>query len=334
MAKGQKRLTQRDVARSIGMSDMTVSRVLAGRGVVNSKTREKVLKAVAELGYVPNRLAGSLASARSNQVGVVLPSITVGIFPDVAAGIAAELEKAGYNPVIGITDYDPDREERLIESMLSWNAAGMIVNDFVHTRRAARLLSVSPAPVVEIMQVAGDPIDHCVGFNHFEAGAEMVRHLISRGYRRFGFLGWHGMEFAASARYEGIRTVLSQAGFELFAPSWYNAPPGIQDGTQGLSKLRAARPDIDVVIFGNDLMAAGGYLLSMKMGWQVPGDIAIAGFGGMEIGQSLSQKLTTIDFPRQSVGRTAARTVLNLLVGQSMPRVREFPFDLVVGETT
>ncbi|MGI9433810.1 MAG: LacI family DNA-binding transcriptional regulator [Geminicoccaceae bacterium] len=187
------RLTQRDVARTVGVSDMTVSRVLTGQGTVPKRTRERILAAVRECGYLPNRMAGSLSASRSNQVGVVLPSLTVGIFPEVASGVALELEKAGYNPVIGVTDYDALREERLVESMLSWNAAGMIVNDFVHAARTSQLLGAARVPTVEIMQVSGNPIHLCVGFNHAATARCLADHLLSKGYRRFGFLGWHGV---------------------------------------------------------------------------------------------------------------------------------------------
>lgn len=327
-------MTQRQLAETIGVSDMTVSRVLTGRGTVSAGTRERVLAAVQEHGYLPNRMAGSLASSRSNQVGVVLPSLMVGFFPEVAAGITSELEKAGYNPVIGVTDYDVAREESLVESMLSWNAAGMIVNDVAHSERTARLLRAANVPVVEIMTVSDEPIDSCVGFDHAGAARRMTDHLVARGYRRLAFLGWHGTAFAASARYTAIRDHLNELNLPLVAPAWYDAPPGVADGKSGLQRLVAETPQVDAVIFGNDLMAVGGLLCCNMNGWDVPGRLALAGFGGMAIGQEMELALTTIDFPRYDVGRVAARTILNAMVGQDVPRTCDLGFELIEGQTS
>lgn len=329
-----RRLTQRQLARTIGVSDMTVSRVLSGRGTVSARTRERVLAAVHEHNYLPNRLAGSLASSRSNQVGVVLPSLMVGFFPEVAAGVAFELEKAGYNPVIGVTDYDVAREEGLVESMLSWNAAGMIVNDFVHTDRTERLLRDAAVPVVEIMAVSGEPIDLCVGFDHAEAARHLTDHLIAKGYRQFAFLGWHGTAFAASVRFQAIRDHLAARALPLIAPQWFAAPPGVAEGKSALKRLMEEAPHVDAVIFGNDLMAVGGLLCCEQNGWDVPGRLALAGFGGMSIGQEMKRPLTTIDFPRYEVGRRAARTVLNALAGQDLPSICDLRFTLVEGRTS
>lgn len=328
------RATQKDVARAIGVSDMTVSRVLTGRGTVSAETRQKVLAAVEAMGYVKNRMAGSLSLSRSNQVGVIVPSMRVGIFPEVLAGITQELEKAGYNPVIGVTDYDIGREESLVESLLSWNASGMIINDLVHTNRTEKLLDKAGVPVVEIMQLSGDPIQQCVGFDHAAAAHALVDHLLARKYRRFGFLGWHGTQFAASARFAGVRDYLAARGYALVAPTLYDAPPGLHEGREGLARLLEETRDIDAVIFGNDLMAVGALFLCDEMGLRVPDDLAVAGFGGLEIGQALPRKLTTIRFPRLEVGQRAARALLNSLAGQAGPKVIDMNFELVVGETT
>lgn len=328
------RATQKDIALAIGVSDMTVSRVLTGRGTVSAETRERVLAAVEAMGYVKNRMAGSLSLSRSNQVGVILPSMQVGIFPEVLAGITQELEKAGYNPVIGVTDYDLGREESLVESLLSWNAAGIIVNDFVHTKRTKTLLEKAGVPVVEIMQLSGDPIRQCVGFDHAAAARALVDHLLVRKYRRFGYLGWHGTQFAASVRFTAVRDYLAARGYALLAPSLYDAPPGVHEGREGLARLLEETRDIDAVIFGNDLMAVGALFLCDEMGLRVPDDLAVAGFGGLEIGQALPRKLTTIRFPRLEVGQRAARTLLNSLAGQEGPTVTDMKFDLMVGETT
>ena len=105
-------LTLRDVSEASGVSEMTVSRVLRGRGDVSEATREKVLKAANELGYVPNKIAGALASQRVNLIAVIIPSMSNMVFPEVMTGINEGLEDTEFQAVVGITDYLPEKLRR------------------------------------------------------------------------------------------------------------------------------------------------------------------------------------------------------------------------------
>ena len=137
MASTVKRpLTLRDVSEASGVSEMTVSRVLRGRGDVSQTTRDRVLKAARDLGYVPNKIAGALASQRVNLVSVIIPSMSNMVFPEVMMGINSVLETTDLQPVVGITDYLPEKEEKVLYQMLSWRPAGIIIC----------LLYTSPSP--------------------------------------------------------------------------------------------------------------------------------------------------------------------------------------------
>ena len=129
-------LTLRDVSEASGVSEMTVSRVLRNRGDVSDATRERVLEAARSQGYVPNKIAGALASQRVNLVGVVIPSLSNMVFPEVMTGISETLEDTGLQPVVGVTNYSPEREESVIYEMLSWRPSGMIVAGLEHTDAA------------------------------------------------------------------------------------------------------------------------------------------------------------------------------------------------------
>ena len=129
-------LTLRDVSEASGVSEMTVSRVLRNRGDVSDATRERVLEAARSLGYVPNKIAGALASQRVNLVGVIIPSLSNMVFPEVLTGISDTLEDTGLQPVVGVTNYSPEREESVIYEMLSWRPSGMIIAGLEHTEAA------------------------------------------------------------------------------------------------------------------------------------------------------------------------------------------------------
>ena len=117
-------LTLRDVSQASGVSEMTVSRVLRNRGDVSQNTRDKVLLVAKQLGYVPNKIAGALASQRVNLVAVIIPSLSNMVFPEVMTGISEVLETTDLQPVVGVTDYLPEKEERVLYEMLSWRPSG------------------------------------------------------------------------------------------------------------------------------------------------------------------------------------------------------------------
>ncbi len=313
---------------------MTVSRVMRGRGTVSERTKTHVLSVVEDMGYVQNRLAGSLSESRSNQIGVIIPSIVNAIFNQVMAGIAEELEKAGYNPVIGVSDYDMKREERLVESMMAWRPAGFILTDFVHTERTRNIMVNTGIPVVEMMETGGRPIDMCVGFNHAASARMMVKHLYKKGYRRFGYLGWYDNDYAAATRYRMIKDYLAGKGVPLVTPDVFAGSPDIPAGKIALAQLLDTNPEIDIVIFSNDAAATGGMMHCLEEGIAVPKQLALAGFSGLRYGQALPLPLTTISFRRFEIGRRAARAVLNTLAGQDVPRVTDLGFDLIAGATS
>jgi len=326
--------TQREIAKLAGVSDMTVSRVLRGTGVVSARTRERILNIVNETGYVQNRLAGSLAAARANQVAVIIPSLVNNIFSQVTAGIAEELERAGYNPVIGVSNYDVEREERLVLSMMSWRPAGFIVTDFVHTDRTRNILANAGIPVVEMMEISGEPIDMCVGFNHQTSALVMAEHLLRKGYRRFGYLGWNNTDFAAATRYHVIRKRLEAEGIALVAPDVFDRSPDFDGGKRALGALLETHPDLQVVVFSNDMSACGGMVHCLERGITVPERLAIAGFSGLRLGQAMPRELTTIHAKRHEIGRRSAKAVPNALAGQTMPQVIDVGFDLMPGTSS
>jgi hypothetical protein len=148
-------MTLRDVAEAAGVSEMTVSRVLRQRGDVSEKTRERVFAAARTLGYVPNKIAGALASNRVNLVGVVIPSLSNMVFPDVLGGIGSVLDDTPLQPVVGTSKYDPEHEEHVIYEMLSWRPSGLIVAGLEHTEAARAMMANAGIPVVEVMDVDG-----------------------------------------------------------------------------------------------------------------------------------------------------------------------------------
>ena len=306
-------LTLRDVSEASGVSEMTVSRVLRNRADVSPATREKVLAAAKKLGYVPNKIAGALASQRVNLVGVVIPSLSNMVFPEVLAGISDALEESGLQPVFGATDYKAEREENVIYEMLSWRPSGMIVAGLEHTEAAQAMLANSGIPIVEIMDIDGDPIDSMVGISHRRAGRQMAETILAAGYRRIGFLGSKMPDdHRARKRMEGFSEVLQEAGLELAATEHYAGGSSMAKGREMTEAILKRVPDLDFLYYSNDMIGAGGLMYCLDQGLDVPGTIGLAGFNGLELLDGLRMRLATTDACRREIGVKAAEIVAGI----------------------
>lgn len=326
--------TLADVARLAGTSEITVSRVVRNLGPIADATRLRVLTAIDKLGYIPNRAAGSLASAASTLMAVLLPSLSNIVFPDVLRGIHTAITETAFQPVIGVTDYDPLIEERILLSFLAWQPAAVILAGLHHTPTARRHLEHGKFRVAELMDIDGDPVDIAVGMSHRQAGYETGRHLIKRGYRKFGYAG-HTIitDDRASARYEGLCAALQEGGLSLIGEQRSPGGSSTQSGRDLLELLLARQPSLDVVIFPNDDMAMGGIFHCMHAGIAIKEKLGIFGFNGLDIGQAMPMPLSTILSKRFLIGKTAAEKLLESRQRPAEKTIINTGFDIIEGAT-
>ena len=303
-------MTLRDVADAAGVSEMTVSRVLRSRGDVSDKTRERVFGAARRLGYVPNKIAGALASNRVNLVGVVIPSLSNMVFPDVLSGIGEVLDGTPLQPVIGTSKYDDDHGENVIYEMLSWRPSGLIVAGLEHTDAARAMMANAGIPIVEVMDVDGDPVAACVGISHVEAGRQMAREITARGYRRIGYCGSSSIkDHRAQKRRRGFEEGLAEAGLQLADACLYAGASGFGTGRGMTREILARTPDLDFLYYNSDINAAGGLLYCLETGMDIPGRLGLAGFNSFEVLDGLPMRIATMDSQRHEIGRRAAELI-------------------------
>ena len=304
-------LTLRDVSQASGVSEMTVSRVLRNRGDVSQNTRDKVLLVAKQLGYVPNKIAGALASQRVNLVAVIIPSLSNMVFPEVMTGISEVLETTDLQPVVGVTDYLPEKEERVLYEMLSWRPSGVIIAGLEHSETSAMMLKASGIPVVEIMDIDGSPVDAMVGISHRRAGREMAVSILKAGYRKIGFLGTKmPLDHRARKRFEGFTEALAKSGVEVTDQEFYSGGSALVKGREMTQELLRRNPNLDFLYFSNDLIGAGGLLYLIEQGISIPNQIGLAGFNGVELLQGLPRQLATMDACRSEIGRKAAEMIV------------------------
>ncbi|SNX68355.1 LacI family transcriptional regulator [Cereibacter ovatus] len=303
-------LTLRDVSDASGVSEMTVSRVLRNRGDVSGPTRERVLAAARALGYVPNRIAGALASQRVNLVAVIIPSLSNMVFPEVLTGVSEVLEDTGLQPVVGVTNYSPEREEKVLYEMLSWRPSGIIIAGLERSPAARAMLENAGIPIVEIMDVDGTPVDSAVGISHRRAGRKMAEAIVQAGYRRIGFLGtMMPHDHRARKRLEGFEAALAAQGLQVEDREFYSGGSALLKGREMTEAIMTRSPDLDFLYHSNDMIGAGGLLWCLNHGIDVPGKVGLAGFNGVELVQGLPCRLATMDACRLEIGRRAAEIV-------------------------
>ena len=315
-----KKVTLVDVAEVAGVSAITVSRVINQPEKVSESLRQQVQKAVDSLGYIPNQYASSLASAKSKVVGVAIPSLSNIVFTDVLRGIYDVMGAAGYKVLLVDTHYSPLEEEKMIRTLLSQAPEGMIITGGDQTKACQNILQKSRIPIVQIMELLNQPLDMNIGFSHYQAGYDVVSHLIQEGYTRIGFIGAR-MDPRVQQRLLGYKAALDDAGkfwknFVATTPE----PSSIAVGGELFKSLMATTNGvIDAVFCANDDLALGALFESQRMNIRVPKDMAICGFNDSEAAEFVNPSMTSVYVGRYEMGVKAAEMLVDTLNGKHLP---------------
>jgi LacI family transcriptional regulator, gluconate utilization system Gnt-I transcriptional repressor len=320
-----------EVARIAGVSPITVSRTLNKPDTVTESTRATVWAAIEQTGYVPNRLAGGLASAKSQTVGLVLPHIGNSTFADRVRGMTEVLSAEGYHLLLGLSGYSPEMELQHVLAFLGQRVSGLSLTGATHADRTRALLARAGIPIVETSTVTGEAIDMLVGYSNEAACYAMVEHLARCGYRKIGLIS---TPQANNDRTAGRRKGFMQAVKDLHLAQdptlMLEAPAGLATGAKAFVELLSTHPDVEAVFCTNDVLAVGCLLEARRRGIQVPDDIGLAGFDDIELAQEFVPAITTVRVQRYEIGATAARLLLQRIHGETpSQRVVDLGFEIV-----
>ena len=316
-------ITLSQVAARAGVSAITASRALTAPHKLAPATRARVEAAMRELGYLPNLIAGALASARTRAVAVLVPTIANSIFADTVEGISAVLEPRGYAVLLAQSGYDKTREEQALTALLARRPEALVMIGSPATETGAMLLKRAGVRVVETWVLPKTPIDCAVGFDNTAAGATAAQHFASLGRRRLTYLG--GDDVRGLLRYQGFRRAARAAG--LPAPRKVIVP---SNGSADAAEREAVRlGDTDAVFASTDVYAVGALSALRAAGRRVPDDVPVIGLGDLEIGHHAVPKLTTIRIDGRAIGSAAAEEVLSPQRG----RMVDLGFELVLRES-
>lgn len=313
---------------------MTASRAVNQPDKVSPGLRARVAQAVAELGYVPNRAARALASARSKVIVVLVPSLSNLVFTEVLSGIQKALESDGYQILIGNTHYDDAEEEKLLGTYLQSSPDGILLSGLKHSKKVEEMLAAAQVPVVSMMDLSSSPQVLSVGFSQELAGYTITRYLLDKGRKRVGFMGAQGDERMLK-RAAGYRRAMEEAG--LYDPALVTMVPDpstIALGAELLGRMLATAPDTDAIFCCNDDLAHGAIYQCQRRGIAVPQQMAICGFNDLPASAWMNPSVTTIATPRYKVGFEAA-CLLRKVIGGEAPAQRriDLGFTLMARES-
>jgi LacI family gluconate utilization system Gnt-I transcriptional repressor len=322
-----RRPTIREVSQLAGVSRMTVSRALSDPELVLPATRERVQQAITDLGYVPDRAAGSLSSRRTGFIALILPTLTNANFAAVAHGLTEVLREADYHLLIAFTEYNMAEEERQLRNLLARRPEAIVLTGAVHRRNASRLLIAADIPVIEIADVPQQPIEHAIGFSNYQVGRTAARYLIGRGFRRIGAVAATNegdvVDHRGEERMRGFEDELAFSGLATDLVLRHGAAPvSFSHGAAAIGELLARARDVEAVFAVSDLSAVGVIMECQRRGIGVPGDVSVMGFGDFEIGREINPALTTIHVDFAALGARGGRMILEVLSAEEQPRSR------------
>ncbi|KRB97678.1 GntR family transcriptional regulator [Hydrogenophaga sp. Root209] len=298
--RGSGAITLRDVAKLAGVAPITASRVLNTPEQVSAEVRQKVLDAVQRTGYVPNRMAGGLASSRSRLIAAVVPSTVMSVFMPTIEALNDTLFDAGYQLMLGQSGYSAAREESLLEAIIGRRPDGIFLTGILRPGLGRTRLMASGIPVVETWDLTPTPIDMLVGFSHADIGREVAR-----------------------------------AGLAPVSVVNVGASRSLQSGREGLDRLLAQAPDVDAVFCSSDLLALGVLTEARVRGIAVAERMAIMGFGDVPFAADMAPALSTVHINGVEIGRLAARSLIDRAEGREVAqRVVDVGFSIVERETS
>ena len=324
-----------DVAERAGVSTATVSRALATPDRVSPKTREAVMKAVRETGYVLNVAARNLRTSRSHAVLAVLPDASNIFFSQVLRGISDTLHQHGYSLVIADTANDPARERDHAEFIRGGRVDGVLLLNGRELPSSAAKRGGHHLPIVSLCErIPGSRLPHVETANR-EAARAMTEHLLKLGHRRIGYLTGPQANILDHDRFAGFRDGLDAAGVA-------HDPLLVKLGDFSIAAGEAAAiaylalPRLPDAVFAcNDAMAMGLIRGFTAAGVAVPGEISIAGFDDIEFAAAYNPALTTVRQSRGQIGACAAAMLVDLMQGNKLASSDiRLPAEIVMRDST
>ncbi|MEO7741908.1 MAG: LacI family DNA-binding transcriptional regulator, partial [Usitatibacter sp.] len=280
------------MARLAGVSPITVSRALNRPEQLTAETLARVREAVARTGYVPNRVAGGLASNKSGLVACLVPTIASPVFLEMLQSLTEALDRADFQLMLGQSGYGIEREDSLLDAIIGRRPDGIVITGIMHSPEARRRLAAAGIPVVETWDLTPTPIDMLVGFSHEKVGAAVADYLHFRAVRSPGFVS--ADDVRAGMRMRGFADAAARHGITGTPAQLVPTPTTFGAGRRAFGALIERHPGIDAVVCSSDMLALGVLTEAHARGIRVPDEIRVIGFGDNNVAADAYPALSTV----------------------------------------
>lgn len=314
--RGSGAITLRDVAMLAGVAPITASRALNTPSQVSDDVLRKVQEAVDRTGYVPNRMAGGLASSKSRLIAAVVPSTVFSVFNETIEALNGALFESGYQLMLGQTGYSSEREELLLESVISRRPDGIFITGIMPPGKARTRLMASGIPVVETWDLTPTPIDMLIGFSHADIGQAVAQYLLSKGNQKYAIVTADD-ERAGRRNKAFIETVKAHKSGDVLVQNVGDLRT-LKSGREALKQILLLKPDVDAIFCSSDLLALGVLTEARAQKISVPHQISIMGFGDVPFVEDMIPALTTVKINGAEIGRLAAQCLVDRAQGKAV----------------
>lgn len=325
-----------DVAEYACVSTATVSRCINSPEKVKKKLRDKVLSAIATLGYTPHGAARALASRRSYTIGAVVPTIGGDIFSNALHSLQKGITKQGFTLLLASNNYSLEEEFREVKSLVSKGLDGLVLIGNLHSPQLYELLANEKIPFVNLWTWQLKSQHSCIGFNNYTSAKVMASHLFGLGHRKVAVISGNLLDNdRATQRLQGIQDYFSEQGYAIANHLIVECRYSAQESRDAVLELLVKEPQISAVICGNDILAIGALSAARRLKIAVPSALSISGFDNLEITAELYPGLSTIDVPAKEMGSLAATYLLDCIQKESFEVKRvELVTELIIRQTT
>lgn len=298
------------VSELAGVSLATVSRVMNKNAPVSDKTREKVLSAMKELEYRPNTIAQSLASSRSNSVGILVSELHGHFYGSMLSGIENELRRAGKHVIIAAGHSKESEEIDGIEFLIDRSCDALILHVEAVSDQYLIELCKGPIPIILMNRFIAEVAENCVSLNNKQGGYLATKSLLEKGHRQLAYISGPMWKCDAQQRLEGHKQALAEYQQTQLETLFYQGDYQEEGGTSGMQHLLQHKESFTAVVCANDEMASGAMTVAREKGINIPEDLSFVGFDNIIFAAHLYPKLSTINYPIEQMGRSAARWIL------------------------
>jgi LacI family transcriptional regulator len=321
-----------DVAKRAGVSKMTVSRVINDSGYISHETRERVEKAIEELGYIPNALARSLRFKKTRTIALILTDITNPFFTTVARGVEDKASEEGFNVIFCNTDESPKEEASYVNVLIQKQVDGLLLVPTERAPESIAFLENHGVPFVLLDRRVPDMDVDIVRCDSEQGAYNVVRYLLDLGHERIAALGGSAGITSSTDRVAGYRRALIEAGLEKEAHRAYFTSFTVEGGYQAAQKALAARPRPTAFFAANNFIAIGAIRALRELGLTVPENISLVAFDDLPAPLVIDPFLTIVEQPAYEMGRRATELLLDRLAdrGPDEPQEIVLPTQMII----